>query len=35
MTTQKNLVEAQIELASAIGVTRGFTEQQIADPKLY
>ena len=29
LTTQKNLVEAQLELASAFGVTRGFTEQQI------
>ena len=29
LTTQKNLVAAQLELASAFGVTRGFTEQQI------
>jgi hypothetical protein len=29
LTTQKNLVVAQLELASAFGVTRGFTEQQI------
>jgi hypothetical protein len=29
LVTQKNLVEAQLELASAFGVTRGFTEQQI------
>jgi hypothetical protein len=29
--TTKNQVEAQMELASAMGATRGFTEQQIAD----
>jgi hypothetical protein len=32
--TTKNQVEAQMELASAMGATRGFTEQQIADQVL-
>jgi hypothetical protein len=32
--TQKNLVGAQLELASAFGATRGFTEQQLKDQVL-
>ena len=32
--TTKNQVEAQMELASVMGATRGFTEQQIADQVL-
>ena len=31
LVTQKNLVEAQLELANAFGVTRGFTERQLKD----
>jgi protein-disulfide isomerase len=29
--TTKNLVAAQMELADAMGATRGFTEQQVKD----
>ena len=31
LVTQKNLVEAQLELANAFGATRGFTERQLKD----